>query len=126
MVIWHRIADEEQREWDMTAPADTAIYKVASTATLCKRANGAAALLKLMANDQRLILLCRLRDGEASVGELVGLCNLSQSSVSQHLARLRDAGLVDTRREQTTIYYHICSEDVLHLLDYLCDRFGEV
>ncbi|MPT47416.1 MAG: ArsR family transcriptional regulator [Sphingobium sp.] len=95
------------------------------TGILCNRAKEVATLLKLMANEQRLILLCRLRDGEASVGELVGLCNLSQSSVSQHLARLRDSGLVDTRREQTTIYYSIASEDVRHLLNYLCDRFWE-
>ena len=92
---------------------------------LCERATEIAAFLKLVANEQRLLLLCRLREGEASVGELVGLCNLSQSSVSQHLARMRDGGLVQTRRETTTIYYSIANQRVLALMQFLCENFGE-
>jgi DNA-binding transcriptional ArsR family regulator len=92
---------------------------------LCERATEVAAFLKLVANEQRLLLLCRLREGEASVGELVGLCNLSQSSVSQHLARMRDGGLVQTRRETTTIYYSIANKRVLALMQFLCENFGE-
>lgn len=92
---------------------------------LCERATEVAAFLKLVANEQRLLLLCRLREGEASVGELVGLCNLSQSSVSQHLARMRDGGLVQTRRETTTIYYSIANQRVLALMQFLCESFGE-
>ena len=92
---------------------------------LCERATEVAAFLKLVANEQRLLLLCRLREGEASVGELVGLCNLSQSSVSQHLARMRDGGLVQTRRETTTIYYSIANQRVLALMQFLCENFGE-
>ncbi|CCW18543.1 transcriptional regulator, ArsR family protein [Sphingobium indicum BiD32] len=92
---------------------------------LCERATEVAAFLKLVANEQRLLLLCRLREGEASVGELVGLCNLSQSSVSQHLARMRDGGLVQTRRETTTIYYSIANQRVLALMQFLCENLGE-
>lgn len=92
---------------------------------LCERATEVAAFLKVVANEQRLLLLCRLRDGEASVGELVGLCGLSQSSVSQHLARMRDGGLVQTRRETTTIYYSIANQRVLALMGFLCENFGE-
>ena len=92
---------------------------------LCERATEVAAFLKLVANEQRLLLLCRLREGEASVGELVGLCNLSQSSVSQHLARMRDGGLVQTRRETTTIYYSIANQRVLALMQFLCENFSE-
>lgn len=92
--------------------------------TLCERATEVAAMLKLVANEQRLILLCRLKEGEASVGELVGLCDLSQSSVSQHLARMREGGVVTTRREQTTIYYSIANDEVRLLLDFLCSRFS--
>lgn len=91
---------------------------------LCERATEVAAFLKVVANEQRLLLLCRLREGEASVGELVGLCGLSQSSVSQHLARLRDGGLVQTRRDATTIFYRIADANVQALMTFLCDRFG--
>lgn len=106
----------------MTAPLAP---DITAADVLQERAREVATLLKLMANEQRLILLCRLREGEAAVGELVELCDLSQSSVSQHLARLRDAGLVTTRREQTTIYYSIASAEVQYLLDCLCERFGK-
>ncbi|MFA5962688.1 MAG: metalloregulator ArsR/SmtB family transcription factor [Sphingomonas sp.] len=91
---------------------------------LCERASEVAAFLKVVANEQRLLLLCRLRDGEASVGELVGLCGLSQSRVSQHLARMREGGLVQTRRENTTIFYRIADANVRLLMAFLCDHFG--
>lgn len=91
---------------------------------LRERATEVAGLLKLVANEQRLVLLCRLRAGEASVGELVELCGLSQSSVSQHLARMREGGLVRTRRETTTIFYSIADLHVDALIGFLCDDFG--
>lgn len=97
-----------------------------ATEKLCERATEVANLLRLVANEQRLMILCRLREGEASVGEMVDLCGLSQSSVSQHLARLRDSGLVQTRRQATTIYYSIADPNVDALMTFLCDRFGEV
>lgn len=91
---------------------------------LCARATEVASLFKLVANEQRLMILCRLRQGEASVGEMVDLCGLSQSSVSQHLGRLRESGLVSTRRHGTTVYYRIDNADVEALMSFLCDRFG--
>ena len=100
-------------------------WNSAETEMLCERATEVAAMLKLVANEQRLLLLCRLKEGEASVGEMVGLCNLSQSSVSQHLARMREGGIVTTRREHTTIYYSIANPEVQKMLDFLCDRFGK-
>jgi DNA-binding transcriptional ArsR family regulator len=96
-----------------------------AVAMLCERATEVAAFLKVVANEQRLLLLCRLREGEASVGELVGLCGLSQSSVSQHLGRMREAGLVQTRRENTTIYYRIADAKVQALMTFLCDQFSQ-
>jgi DNA-binding transcriptional ArsR family regulator len=93
---------------------------------LCARATEVAGLLKLVANEQRLLLLCRLREGEASVGELVGLCNLSQSSVSQHLARMRAGGILQTRREAQTIYYRLASPEVEALMSFLCERFADM
>ncbi|MBN8818410.1 MAG: helix-turn-helix transcriptional regulator [Sphingomonas sp.] len=91
---------------------------------LCERATEVAGLLKLVANEQRLLLLCRLREGEASVGELVGLCNLSQSSVSQHLAKMREGGILQTRRDAQTIYYRLTDPHVEALMEFMCDRFN--
>ena len=91
---------------------------------LVEHAAEAAETLKLLANEQRLLLLCRMMEGEASVGELVELTDLSQPSVSQHLNRLRDGGMVMTRREGTTIYNRLADDRVDQLMGMLCDRFG--
>jgi DNA-binding transcriptional ArsR family regulator len=70
------------------------------------RADDAARLLKALSNPQRLRVLCLLVDGERPVGELhKDLPELSQSALSQHLARLREEGLVRTRREAQSIHY---------------------
>jgi DNA-binding transcriptional ArsR family regulator len=92
-------------------------------AALAQRAAEAAATLKLMANEQRLLLLCRLSQGEAAVSELVALTGLTQSAVSQHLARLRAGSMVQTRRVATTIYYRVGDQAVHELLGMLCERF---
>lgn len=68
-------------------------------------AHDAARLLKALANEKRLMLLCLLVEGERSVSELNAHVALSQSALSQHLAVLREDGLVATRREAQTIYY---------------------
>jgi DNA-binding transcriptional ArsR family regulator len=65
----------------------------------------AARLMKALSNSHRLAILCQLLEGEKSVGQLVGLIGLSQSALSQHLARLRRDRLVRTRRVAQTIYY---------------------
>ena len=91
---------------------------------LAARATVAAATLKLLANEQRLLLLCRLTQGEAPVGDLVEHLGQSQSSVSQHLARLREGGLVTTRREGTIIHYRLADAGVSQLINSRCDRFG--
>ena len=70
-------------------------------------AGDAAQLLKALGNEQRLLVLCNLLAGPLSVGELNERVDLSQSALSQHLALLREAGLVDTRREAQTIYYSL-------------------
>jgi ArsR family transcriptional regulator, virulence genes transcriptional regulator len=67
-------------------------------------ARKAGALLKAMANERRLLILCHLSQGEKSVSELEALVSLSQSALSQHLARLRRDGLVATRRAGQTIH----------------------
>ncbi len=80
---------------------------MANYADLEKNAGEAADFLKAMASPHRLMLLCLLADGERSVSELTGELGLRQATVSQHLARLRQEGLVATRREAQTIYYSI-------------------
>ena len=70
-------------------------------------ADDAARLLKAIGQPQRLQVLCLLIDGELSVGQINERIDLSQSALSQQLARLRADGLVATRREAQTIYYHL-------------------
>ena len=82
----------------------------------------AASLLRALGNESRLMILCTLIDQELSVGELNEVIPLSQSALSQHLARLRRDGLVSTRRESQTIFYSICpgpADRVIHLLHEL-------
>lgn len=82
-------------------------------------AGAAARLLKALANEHRLLVLCHLLEGERSVGELNAELDLSQSALSQHLAVLREDGLVATRRESQTIYYRVASEAVNTVLEAL-------
>ncbi len=81
-------------------------------------------MLKLLANDQRLTVLCRLSAGEMSVTELGQHVDLTQSALSQHLAKLRAEGLVATRREAQTIYYRLDDPAVEKLIGVLCEVYG--
>jgi DNA-binding transcriptional ArsR family regulator len=85
-----------------------------------RKAAEAAQLLKLIANEHRLLILCRLAaTREMAVGELAAAVGLSQSALSQHLARMRDEGLVATRRQGQSIRYRIANLDVRRLLALL-------
>jgi DNA-binding transcriptional ArsR family regulator len=89
-----------------------------------RNAGEAAAMLRLLANERRLVLLCMLvAEGEAHVGRLAARVGLSQPAVSQHLARLREDGLVATRRSGTTIHYRIADPRVARLLAVIKDVF---
>lgn len=84
------------------------------------RAADAADLLRLLANEKRLLILCMLaQGGEMCVGELAEEVGLDQSPLSQHLAKLREEGLVATRRDAQTIYYRIAKPEVLRVLKLL-------
>ncbi|MGB5102874.1 MAG: metalloregulator ArsR/SmtB family transcription factor [Steroidobacteraceae bacterium] len=74
---------------------------------MAAHAADAAQMLKALGNEQRLLILCNLLGGPLSVGELHQRLALSQSALSQHLALLREAGFVDTRREAQTIHYSL-------------------
>jgi len=79
-----------------------------------------AALLKAMGNERRLLILCELvAHGEMSVGAMVTSIGLGQSALSQHLAKMREEGILATRREGQTIWYRICEPRVEELMAIL-------
>ena len=86
--------------------------KPAPVDDLRENARRASALLKAMSNERRLLILCHLAEGEKPVRALERLVGLSQSALSQHLARLRRDRLVATRREAQTIYYALAGKEV--------------
>jgi DNA-binding transcriptional ArsR family regulator len=89
-------------------------------AGLEQKAAEAARLLKLLANENRLLILCRLvAEREMPVNELAGAVDLSQSALSQHLARMREEGLLATRREAQTVFYRIADPHVRRVLTLL-------
>lgn len=92
-------------------------------AEMAKHADKAARLLKALAHPARLLVLCRLVEGEASVSELQPLVGLSMSALSQHLAVLRDLNLVCTRRESQTIFYSLAPGPAVGVLDALYAAF---
>jgi ArsR family transcriptional regulator len=80
----------------------------------------AAATLKSLAHEGRLLVLCLLAEaGEVSAGELTNRIGLSQSALSQHLARLRSEGLVTTRKQAQSVFYRIADPKVFDLLNAL-------
>lgn len=92
---------------------------------LANSAQAAARLLKLLASEPRLLLLCRLVEGEAAVKDLADHARMAQSTTSQHLAKMRAEGLVATRREAQTIYYRLEDPAAIRVLDTLCDIYGD-
>jgi ArsR family transcriptional regulator, virulence genes transcriptional regulator len=101
----------------MTKPVNLADLKANATAM--------SGRLKIMSHPERLIMLCRLDEGEASVTELVALTGLSQSAVSQHLALLREEDIVSIRGEAQTRYYSLKDPVVRAIIHSLCDICAE-
>jgi len=92
-------------------------------AAVQEHATEAAALLKALANDQRLLVLCALLGKSLSVGEINERVPLSQSALSQHLAVLRSAGLVTTRRQSQTIHYGLADGPALKIMEVRYEAF---
>ncbi len=88
-------------------------------------ADKAAALLKALANEQRLMILCYLLEGPLSVGELNERVALSQSALSQHLGVLREANIVTTTREAQSIRYALSSGAVTRIIEILYKEYCE-
>lgn len=87
------------------------------------RAAEAASTLKAMASETRLIILCALSAGELPVNKLADLTEQSQSAVSQHLSKLRAAGLVESRRDGQTIHYRSCAGIARDVIETLCHHY---
>jgi DNA-binding transcriptional ArsR family regulator len=89
-----------------------------------RKAAQAAAMLKLLANESRLLILCQLAMAlEMSVNDLAEAVGLSQSALSQHLAKMREEGLLATRREAQTVFYRIADPNAARLLALLKDIY---
>ena len=82
-----------------------------------KKISDCAKLLKAMGNEKRLEILYYLYDGESCVGDLEKKVKLSQSALSQHLAVLREAGIVKTRRNAQTIFYSLKCNKAINILE---------
>lgn len=86
---------------------------------LRQSASQACALLKALANEDRLLILCQLTQGERNVGELEAMTGVRQPTLSQQLGVLRDEGLVGTRREGKYIFYGLASHEVIQVMKTL-------
>lgn len=88
------------------------------------KAGEAASLLRALANEQRLLILCHLlTTGELSVSALSDQLSLSQSALSQHLAKLRDEGIITNRRESQSLFYRVADEKAARVLALLRDIY---
>jgi DNA-binding transcriptional ArsR family regulator len=94
-------------------------FSGAALAEMEAKAEEAARVLATLANAKRLLALCHLLQGEKSVGQLAELVGLAPTALSQHLARMRDLGLVATRRDGQTIFYRLASAEVAAILETL-------
>lgn len=107
-----------------TAPNQDLEVKDGMTyAEMARHAEDAAQFLKLMANPHRLMVLCHLLEQEMSVSSINEHVPLSQSALSQHLAVLRNSGIVKTRREQQTIHYRLANDGVEAIIAHLYEQF---
>lgn len=91
--------------------------------TMQAGAANACALLKVLANPDRLLLMCQLSQGELSVGEVEQLLGIRQPTLSQQLGVLRENGLVNTRREGKNIFYSVASSQALAVMAVLYEQF---
>ena len=88
-----------------------------------RTAGEVSSYMKLLSSPSRLMILCQLVEGERSVGELCALVGMKPPAVSQHLARLRQEGLLATRRDAQTIYYSIVDPNISSIMMFLYETF---
>ena len=99
------------------------LLEAGSAGEMNKYAAEAAGVMKALGNESRLMILCLLAEGERSVGELNEVIPLSQSALSQQLAKLRQQGLVETRRESQTVFYRIADGPADKIISLLHDIY---
>lgn len=90
---------------------------------IAEKADDAAEFLSGLANAHRLLILCELADGERSVTSIIQATAIAQTSVSQHLAKLKKEGIVDFRREHRTLYYFIADPAVMEIMAIIYRKF---
>jgi len=93
--------------------------KTRNLGELVGKARMAAEMLKGIAHEYRLLIICGIGDGEKSVQELVDMLGTSQSNVSQHLAKLRTLGILQTRKEANQVFYSVKEKGTLDLIHVL-------
>lgn len=91
--------------------------------TIRESAAEACALLKVLANEDRLLLLCEINQGPKNVGELKSLLDIRQPTLSQQLTVLREEKLVTTERKGKYIYYHMASPEAARVMETLFELF---
>ena len=98
--------------------------KVDNVDAIRDSANQACSILKLLANEDRLMLLCQLTQGEKNVGELESATNIQQPTLSQQLTILRKDGIVTIRKDGKFNYYSIASDEVIQVMQTLGQLYG--
>lgn len=100
----------------MRKPAIDLAHMQASAQQACR-------LMKVLANPDRLLILCQLSQGERRVGELAEMLGIVQPTLSQQLTVLRDEALVSTRREGKNIYYQLSSSQAMAVIQVLYRQY---
>lgn len=108
--------------WRPQEEIDTGVRMISPR--LVENAEQVAAFLTLLGNSKRLAIMSHLLEGEMTVGSIAERVSLSQSALSQHLAKLRSMDLVSTRRDRQMIYYSCKSHEAVQLLRALDNIFG--
>ncbi len=88
------------------------------------RADEVSGLLKLLSHPTRLLIVCELRKGEASVSALEEATGATQSNLSRDLGRMREEGLITARRQSKSVYYRLADDRLARVIDALCAAFG--
>lgn len=100
------------------------MHQALTPALLATQSQAAANFLRLLGNAHRLQVLCLLiSEGEMSVGQILSHTSLSQSALSQHLAKLREESLIDYRRDGQTLYYFLQDKKVIAIMQVLKEHF---
>lgn len=118
-------SDEIETHGDTDGPtaATFGAMKPAGPEQLREHAGKACALLKALANEDRLMLLCQIAIARHNVGELKTITGIAQPTLSQQLAVLRQEGLVDTEKEGKYVYYRLANDDVVRIMRTLWDIY---